>query len=65
MFIILNSWNGKTFENDNICHVCNNRATTANLGCSLIRTQIISICKGCLLNIVKEIDKKVLESKTF
>jgi hypothetical protein len=63
MEIKLNSWNGTSYDNDNICHFCQKLTTTTQLSCSPVHK--ISICKGCLLNIVKEIDQKVLESKTF
>lgn len=63
--IILNSWKGNKFENDNKCHICEKHATTININLSGYYDTWLIICKSCLLNMVDEIDKAILKSKTY
>jgi hypothetical protein len=62
--VVLNSWIGDKFINDNMCDWCGEPSTTINLDVGL-PYGTLDFCKSCLLNMVAEIDKAILESKTY
>jgi phage I-like protein len=52
MTVSLNKWNGEQFENGNYCSFCGKLATTV---------KEVDACKSCLLHMVAEIDRAMLE----
>jgi len=64
MRIIINGWDGDKFLNDNYCHLCGELSTTIELQLTGYYDTWLIACKSCLLNMVAEIDKKILESKS-
>jgi len=66
MKVVINSWNGESFDDDNMCDFCGNHATVIDLGImEYTNSESWFICKSCLLEMVEEIDKAILESKTY
>jgi hypothetical protein len=61
--VILNSWVGDKFLNNNKCHICDKFATTIEVELSGYYNTWLVVCKSCLLNMSAEIDKAILESK--
>jgi hypothetical protein len=59
MTVLLNKWNGERFEHNHIrCDFCRRHGTIKKL---IVGDCIGYFCKGCLLDMVAEIDKAVLE----
>mgnify|MGYP000004232971 CR=1 FL=1 len=57
MRVILNTWLGDGFENNNCCDLCGRLATTVELE---TLTDSLKVCKSCLTNAEREIDKAFL-----
>ncbi len=54
MNVIVNRWAGTSFQTTTpSCSICKKQSTVVIIG-------YLQICKGCLLDAVKEIDKAVL-----
>ena len=60
MTVLLNRWNGKQFENDTECSLCEKLSTVVVLGGESGDDYELYICKSCLLNLVKEIDQTII-----
>jgi hypothetical protein len=63
--VIINSWVGDKFINDNKCHICDKLVTTIEVKLPGYYDTWLVVCKSCLLDMSAEIDRKILESKTY
>ncbi|MFP3867680.1 MAG: hypothetical protein ACLFUU_05910 [Desulfobacteraceae bacterium] len=57
MRVILNTWLGDGFENNNCCDLCGRLATTVELAAS---DNTINACKNCLIEAIGGIDQAIL-----
>ena len=59
MPVLLNKWDGRQFESNDIrCDFCRRHATVKEI---TVGDCIGHICKGCLLGFVSDIDQAILE----
>lgn len=62
MTVHLNRWNGKQFDRQSRCDVCQNLATVWEVPVDIGWIDNMGICKTCLCNAITEIDKALLEA---
>ncbi len=61
MTVLLNKWNGQQFESDARCSCCGKLATVKEVY-DPVTNVLFRTCKGCLLTMVAEIDRAILEN---
>lgn len=60
MVVQINKWNGQNFDNPFVyCSVCNKIGTVKRI---VVEGHVRCYCKSCLLDMVAEIDRAVLEA---